>query len=68
MAGLTIAFRTAQGDLTVVRDVGFELAPGEVVADWNGAGWYAGQAGGQAIPVKVIDTAVPALTKVPAKV
>jgi peptide/nickel transport system permease protein len=32
VAGLTIAFRTGHGDeLTVVRDVGFELAPGEAL-------------------------------------
>jgi peptide/nickel transport system permease protein len=31
VAGLTIAFRAAHGDLTVVRDVGFELAPGEAL-------------------------------------
>jgi peptide/nickel transport system permease protein len=31
VAGLTIAFRAGQGDLTVVRDVGFELAPGEAL-------------------------------------
>ena len=31
VAGLTIAFQTTHGDLTVVRDVGFELAPGEAL-------------------------------------
>jgi peptide/nickel transport system permease protein len=31
VTGLTIAFRTGHGDLTVVRDVGFELAPGEAL-------------------------------------
>jgi peptide/nickel transport system permease protein len=31
VAGLTIAFQAGRGDLTVVRDVGFELAPGEAL-------------------------------------